>query len=165
MCSRTLKDTETRYSNIERECLAVKFVFTKFEYYLMGGHTAIETYHSPLEQIVKENIADVLTQLQSMTLWCLRFDITVKYKPGIKILVADALSSVCLQRQTHEPCQKEISFISNMQLLIEIQRIKDASLLEAMLNQLKETVDKGWPPLTKSVHRSFGYFGISDAPL
>ena len=39
MCSRSLRDAETRYSNIERECLAVKFGLEKFEYYLMGRHT------------------------------------------------------------------------------------------------------------------------------
>ena len=31
-----------------------------------------------------------------------------------------SLSSVCLQRPTHEHCQKEVSFISNMQLPIEL---------------------------------------------
>ena len=149
MCSRTLTDTETRYSNIERECLAVKFGLDKFEYYLMGRHTAIETDHSPLEQIFKKNIAEVPTRLQNMILWCLRFDITVKYKPGIKIPVADALSRVCLQRPKHEPCQKEVSFISSMQLPIELQRIKDASLQDATLNLLKDIVYKGWPPLRK----------------
>ena len=83
-------DTETRYSNIERECLAVMFDLEKFEYYLMGCHTAIETDHSPLEHIFKKNIAEVSTQLQHMILWCFRFDITVKYKPGIKIPAAEA---------------------------------------------------------------------------
>ena len=121
----------------------------------MGRHTTIETDHSPLEQIFKKNIADVPTRLQNMILWCLRFDITVKYKPGIKIPVADALSRVCLQRPTHEPCQKEISFISNMQLPIELQRIKDASLQDATLNLLKETVYRGWPPLRKNCPQEF----------
>ena len=37
-------------------------------------------------------------RLQNMILWCLRFDITVKFKPGIKIQVADAQSSVQRQR-------------------------------------------------------------------
>ena len=36
MALRALTDTECRYSNIERECLAVVFGLEKFEYYLYG---------------------------------------------------------------------------------------------------------------------------------
>lgn len=147
MCSRTLTDTETRYSNIERECLAVKFGLNKFEYYLMGRHTVVETDHSPLEQIFKKNIADVPTRLQNMILWCSRFEVTVRYKPGIKIPVADALSRVCVPNVKPEPRQKEVSFISGIQSPIDIQRIKEETISDATLSQLKDTVFKGWPPL------------------
>ena len=51
MASRSLCYTESRYSNIERECLAVMFGLEKLEYYLLGRHTLVETDHSPLEQI------------------------------------------------------------------------------------------------------------------
>ena len=34
MSSRTLTDTEKRYSNIEHECLAVAYGLEKFEFYL-----------------------------------------------------------------------------------------------------------------------------------
>lgn len=50
MASRSLTDTEARYSNIERECLAVMFGLEKFEYYLLGRHTLLllklTTHHS-----------------------------------------------------------------------------------------------------------------------
>uniref|UniRef100_A0A3P9L1R3 Reverse transcriptase/retrotransposon-derived protein RNase H-like domain-containing protein n=1 Tax=Oryzias latipes TaxID=8090 RepID=A0A3P9L1R3_ORYLA len=36
MASRCLSPTESRYSNIERECLTVMFGLEKFEYYLLG---------------------------------------------------------------------------------------------------------------------------------
>uniref|UniRef100_A0A3B3HY19 Reverse transcriptase/retrotransposon-derived protein RNase H-like domain-containing protein n=1 Tax=Oryzias latipes TaxID=8090 RepID=A0A3B3HY19_ORYLA len=36
VASRCLSPTESRYSNIERECLAVMFGLEKFEYYLLG---------------------------------------------------------------------------------------------------------------------------------
>ena len=55
-----------------------------------------------------------------------------------------------MQRPTHEPFQKEVSFIYNMQITIELQRIKDASLQDPMLNLLKKTVYKVWPPLRKT---------------
>ena len=64
MCSRSLVDAEPRYSNIERECLAVKFGLQKFEYYLLGRHTIIESDDSPLEQVFRKNIAETPSRLQ-----------------------------------------------------------------------------------------------------
>ena len=99
MASRALTDTEKRYSNIERETLAVVFGLEKFEYYLLGRKVVVETDHSPLEQIFKKNIAEAPARLQRFLLRCLKFDITVKYKPGKAIPVADALSRVCFKEE------------------------------------------------------------------
>ena len=63
MASRTLTDIESRYSNIERECLAVVFGLEKFEYYLYGRKVIVETDHSPIEQIFKKNIAEAPARL------------------------------------------------------------------------------------------------------
>ena len=68
MGSRSLTGAESRYSNIERECLAVMYGLEKFEYYLMGRHTLVETDHSPLEQIFKKNVAEAPARLQRMLL-------------------------------------------------------------------------------------------------
>jgi len=54
MSSRTLTNAEKRYSNIERECLAVTYGLERFEYYLLGRTTIVETDHLPLEQIFKK---------------------------------------------------------------------------------------------------------------
>ena len=82
MASRSLTDTESRYSNIERECLAVMFALEKFEYYLLGRHTLVETDHSPLEQIFKKNIAEAPSRLQRLSLGSIKFDIEVRYRRG-----------------------------------------------------------------------------------
>ena len=58
MASGALTDTESRYSNIQRECLAVVFGLEKFEYYFYGRKVIVETDHSPLEQIFKKNTAE-----------------------------------------------------------------------------------------------------------
>ena len=85
MASRALTDTESRYSNIERECLAVVFGLEKFEYYLYGIKVIVETDHSPLEQIFKKNIAEAPARLQKLLLRCMKFDITVRYQAGKSI--------------------------------------------------------------------------------
>ena len=95
MASRSLTDTESRNSNIERECLAVMFGLEKFEYYLLGRHTLVETDHSPLEQIFKKNITEAPAKLQRLVLRCMNFDVEVRYRRGETIPVASALSRVC----------------------------------------------------------------------
>lgn len=77
MTSWSLTDTESRYSNLERECLAVTYGLEKFEYYLLGQNVTIETDHSPLEQIFKKNINEAPSRLQRLLLRCLRFDVNV----------------------------------------------------------------------------------------
>lgn len=71
----------------------------KFEYYLLGRRTLVETDHSPLEQIFKKNIAEAPGRLQRLLLRCLRFDVEVKYRPGKTIPVADTLSRMCFEKK------------------------------------------------------------------
>ena len=120
VASRSLTEAESRYSNIERECLAVTYGLEKFEYYLLGRSVTVETDHSPLEQIFKKNINEAPSRLQRLLLRCLRFDIHVQYKQGRSIPVADALSRVCHRKARHNPehvtedsaSQHNIHFIS-----------------------------------------------------
>ena len=147
MASRALTDTERRYSNIERECLAVVFGLEKFEYYLYGREVIVETDHSPLEQIFKKNIAEAPARLQRLLLRCLKFDITVKYRPGKSVPVADALSRVCLEKV--EPVKQEVHFITTKSCPININAIQEATLQDQDLNKLKEVIFKGWPTYRK----------------
>ena len=152
MGSRSLTDAETRYCNIERECLAVQYGLEKFEYYLMGRHTLVETDHSPLEQIFKKNVAEAPARLQRMILACLKYDIDVKYKPGIKVPVADALSRVCVPpKKPTTKKEHEVSFISGLRCPISIERIKEESLKDSTQNLLKDTIFRGWPEQRKNV--------------
>ena len=96
------RSTLLKHREIEREresvCLAVKFGLQKFEYYLLGCHSIIESDHSPLEQFFRKNIAKTPSRLQRMILWCLGFDIAVVYKPGTKIRNIQSLSIRMCQR-------------------------------------------------------------------
>ena len=151
MASRCLTPTESRYSNIERECLAVLFGLEKFEYYLLGREVLVETDHSPLEQIFKKNLADVPSRLQRFILRCLKFDIQVQYKPGGTIPVADALSRVCFKpskgKSTNET--SEVHFINTSSSLVDISMVKDVTAKDPVMNLLKNMIYRGWPDYRK----------------
>ncbi|GFR87570.1 polyprotein [Elysia marginata] len=88
--SRKLKPAETRYSTIERECLAIVYALSKLEPYLYGRHFVIESDHAPLTWI------RVTQQLNSrVTRWALAlqpFDFRVENIKGRDAIWADALS-------------------------------------------------------------------------
>ena len=146
MALRALNDTEKRYSNIERECLAVVFGLEKFEYCLYGREVIVETDHSPLEQIFKKNIAEAPARLQRLLLRCLKFDVKVQYKPGKSIPVADALSRVCI---TELPIKHEVHFITTKSSPIDIEAVKEATMQDTTMNRLKDVIFNGWPDFRK----------------
>jgi len=49
--SRKLLPRETRYSTIERECLAIVWGITKFQDFLYGKEFVLETDHQPLQYL------------------------------------------------------------------------------------------------------------------
>ena len=148
MASRSLSDTESRCSSIERECLAVMFGLEKFEYYPLGRHTLVETDHSPLEQISKKNIAEAPARLQRTLLRCMKFDIEVRYRRGETIPVADALSRVCTALEVtevenrRESCAPKYSvhFITDISCPIDIDLMKSASARDSTMQLLKNTI-------------------------
>ena len=153
MASKSLTDTESRYSNIERECLAVMFGLEKFEYYLLGRHTLVETDHSQLEQIFKKNIVEAPARLQRLLLRCMKFDIKVRYRRGETIPVADALSRVCTTTkvtrtgQQSESCAPDYSihFMTDTSCPIDIALVKSAAAKDPTMQLLKNTIYNGWP--------------------
>ena len=177
MASRALTCTESRYSNIERECLAVVFGLEKFEYYLYERKVIVETDHSPLEQIFKKNIAEVPARLQRLLLRCMKFDITVRYKAGKLIPVADALPRVCFKagadlnkaetdlNKAEVDVNKEIHFITTKSCPIDIKSIQEATMQDQDLNKLKDVFLRVGLNKGNSVHKNCGTTGHLDVTL
>ena len=92
--SRTLTETEQRYSNIERELLAVVFALERLNHYTVGYRVKVETDHEPLTSIWKKSIASTSTRVQRLLLRLLQYDIDIHYLPGKRNIIADALSRV-----------------------------------------------------------------------
>lgn len=92
--SRTLSDTETRYSTIERELLAIIWAVKHFRPYLYGNKFIIYTDHRPLAWLYSLKEPN-----SKLTRWRLRlqeYDFEIKYKNGKQNTNADALSRIKL---------------------------------------------------------------------
>jgi len=55
--SHSLTDTETRYTQIEKDILAIVFALEHFNQYTFGQHVHFENNHKPLEMIVLKPLA------------------------------------------------------------------------------------------------------------
>ncbi|KAJ1188714.1 hypothetical protein NDU88_005471, partial [Pleurodeles waltl] len=91
--SRSLKDTETNYSVIEREALAVYWAIKKFKKFLWGRPFVVKTDHKPLVEVFKSKGVDAISS--RITKWIIalqEYDILVEYVPGIDNYSADVLS-------------------------------------------------------------------------
>ena len=91
--SRTMTATERRYSQMEKECLALTFACGRFNDYLHGRHKVMAiTDHKPLEQIFKKSINQAPKRLQRMRLRLQKYHLDVHYQPGSKMHISDHLS-------------------------------------------------------------------------
>ena len=92
-----------KWAQIEKELLAIVFACQRFHYFLYGREFMVESDHKPLETLVKRNIDDVTMRLQRMFMSLLKYSkMTVFYKPGKEMLVAD-----CISRAQLSECDEE----------------------------------------------------------
>ena len=97
--SRVLTKSEQRYSNIEKEALAVVWSILRLKQLLLGRHFSLITDHKPLVQIYG---GPRLPKVASnrLTRWSIllqRFNFTIEHKPGSEITHADALTRLQLR--------------------------------------------------------------------
>ena len=92
--SKLLTETESRYSNTEREMLAVVHGLEKFHHYVCGRGVTVETDHKPLEAIFKKHLSAAPPRIARTLVRIQKHDVEIKYVQGKKIPLADALSRI-----------------------------------------------------------------------
>lgn len=90
--SKTLTETERRYSTIEKELYAIVFALKTFRPYLYGRKFTIFTDHRPLQWLFR--LKDPNSRLYRWRLKISDFNFTIIYKPGKSNVVADAMSRI-----------------------------------------------------------------------
>ena len=144
--SRTLTETEQRYSNIERELLAVVFALERLTHYTAGFRD-----HQPLTSIWKKPIASTSARTQRLLLRLLQYDIDIHYLPGKMNVIADAVSRV--SPLPPKPTDvKAMNCIAENELSVNIpasqtkmEEFQHYTNSDTTLQELAKYVHKGWP--------------------
>ena len=109
----------------------------------------VESDHKPLETIFKKSLIAVPKRLQRMMLRLQQFNITVQYKKGSEMHIADCLSRAPIEdRHLCEICEEVTSINAADYVYLTRttwEQIRDRSRQDNSLQKLKETVMKGWP--------------------
>lgn len=89
-----LWDTEKKYSQIEKEALALVWAVKRFEMYVRGIKFDLITDHKPLEFLFGTK-SKPCARIERWVLRLQSFEYTIKYQPG-KTNIADPLSRLCV---------------------------------------------------------------------
>ena len=100
--SRALTTTQQKYSQLEKETLAIVYGCQKFHQYVYGRRIQVETDHKPLQSIFRKPLYEIPARLQKMVLTLQCYDLDVTYKPGSTLVVADHLSRNYLNETTEK---------------------------------------------------------------
>ena len=155
--SKALTKTEQNYAQIEKELLAVVYGCKRFHQYLYGKDIVVFTDHKPLEAIFKKPIAQAPARLQRMLLALRPYRVTVIFKPGRDIPVADALSRLHHEDELEAMAElrKEInlhvhSIVKSIPISDrKMEAIQEASRKDRETQQLRQTILEGWPAKRK----------------
>ena len=91
--SRSLTPTEQKYSQIEKEALALTWACEHFTQYLLGINFQLETDHKPLVPLfTSKNLEDLPIRIQRYRMRMMRYQFTIVHVPGKELVIADALS-------------------------------------------------------------------------
>ena len=80
--SSSLTDTEARYSQTEREMLAVVYACEHFDMYLYGSDFTVITDQSPLIGIASKSMSKPTAHLERLCLRLQQYKIKLRYQPG-----------------------------------------------------------------------------------
>ena len=86
----SLTDRETRYSQTEREALAVVFLCEQFQNYVYGLRLTVVTDHKLLLNLYSPSCSEPPTHIHRWSLRLQEFDFKLEYEPGMNN-IADIL--------------------------------------------------------------------------
>ena len=148
--SRTLSDVERRYSQTEREALAIVWGCERFHLYLYGADFEIVTDHKPLELIFFNPNSKPPARIQRWALRLQAYTFTVKYKPG-PTNIADYLSRHPLPSQPQRErliAEEYVNYLvgHDVPKAMTLKEINLACQTDPVMQRLRQAITTGvWP--------------------
>ena len=144
--SKSLTDTESRYANIEREMLAVVYGCERFHTFLFGQQFVVESDHKPLSSIYLKHLHNAPPRLRRMLLRLQPYSLTIEYKPGKDVAIADALSRLSADESHGIPdMEVQIHDLKSQFGAGLLDRLRHETSQDNELNMLREVIYQGWP--------------------
>uniref|UniRef100_A0A8C2EQ68 Gypsy retrotransposon integrase-like protein 1 n=1 Tax=Cyprinus carpio TaxID=7962 RepID=A0A8C2EQ68_CYPCA len=157
--SKTLTECQSRYSNIEREMLAIVYGMQRYHIYLYGKSFVVVTDHKPLVTICTKPLHAAPPRLQRMLIKTQGYNYSIVYRPGCQMILADTLSRLPnpennedielderidgLDTEFEDPEHHTVAIVNfspNKQESLRMETAKDPKL-----SALKEIIHQGWP--------------------
>lgn len=156
--SRSLTDCESRYSQTEREALAVIWGVEHFHLYLYGSSFRVITDHKPLETIFNNPTCKATARLERLQLRLQPYETAVVYKPGADN-PADYMSRHPDPKQSQTPrhlsrVDAYVNFVITNAIpsAVTLQEIKDATATDETLQNLARVITtQKWHEVGKDV--------------
>jgi transposase InsO family protein len=173
--SRALHDAESKYSQLEKEALAVIFGVRKFHSYLFGRQFTLISDHKPLLGLMSEERPVPVLAAGRIQRWALElsnYDYKMIHRSGISIQRADALSRLPLPDQP-----KSVSVPAEIVHLMDVlddgpvtaSQIQRWTRTDLQLSQVLRYVENGWPSQVNSSLRAYSMraseLGVQDGCL
>ena len=149
--SRALTPVEKRYSQIDKEALAIVFGVKRYHQYLYGRTFSIYSDHKPLMYLFGENRGIPATASARIQRWALTLSgycYSIKYRPGKNIGNADGLSRLPLPTTPkHVPKPAETILLMERldNSLVSVAQVKSYTERDIVLSKVKKYVLQGWP--------------------
>ena len=158
--SRTLSPAEKKYSQIDKEALAIIFGVTKFHQYLFGREFTIITDHKPLTHLFhpKKSVPQMASaRLQRWALTLGAYSYSLQYRPGKENANADALSRLplpSLPPVVPTPGDIILTMSAIEESPVCASDIRRWTAKDPILSKVLRYVTRGWPHLVTEVEIS-----------
>ena len=143
--SRTLTDTEKKYSQTEKDALCVKWAKERFSIYLLGApRFTIVTAHKPLLTLFNKATANIPPRIEKWVMAMQDVDFEMKYEPGKDEKdPLDFLSRHPLPTTDDEDTEHTVKAIINDRPAVLLSKIKDETGKDEALLKLRAVITKG----------------------
>ena len=151
--SKSLTETEKRYSQIEKVALALVWSCEKFATYVVGKRIEIETDHKPLVPLLSTTSLDCLPpRILHFRLRLTRFDYSICHVPGKSLYTADTLSRAPIP-STEQVFEEDSEVESFVQAVIDqlpagkdrLEQFRKAQLDDPICSQVIQFTKTEWP--------------------